>query len=86
MHARSKAYRNLVIVLVVLIMLGAGLVLLKNLGAQGILGFGDGASGGTSGAPGTFEYEDAAGGDGSVEVTTTPFETTDPGSDDGSAE
>ncbi len=86
MHARSKAYRNLVIVLVVLIMLGAGLVLLKNLDVQGMLGFGDGASGGASGTPGIFEYEDTAGGDGSVEIATTPSETTDPESDGRSAE
>ena len=35
MYAKSKAFRNLVIVLAVLVILGAGFVLLKNLSAQG---------------------------------------------------
>lgn len=35
MYAKSKAFRNLVIVLAVLLVFGAGLVLVKNLSAQG---------------------------------------------------
>ncbi|WP_139651279.1 hypothetical protein [Raoultibacter phocaeensis] len=67
MYAKSKAFRNLVIVLVVLIMLGAGLVLLKNLNAQGLIGFGDSA-----GSPGTFQYKDGSGGDAAADVIVSP--------------
>lgn len=67
MYAKSKAFRNLVIVLVVLIMLGAGLLLLKDLSAQGVIGLGD-----PTDNPGAFKYEDPTGGNAVEDIVVSP--------------
>lgn len=64
MYAKSKAFRNLVIVLAVLLVLGAGLVLVKNLSAQGIIGSGD-----QSDNPGVSIYGDPSDGNAATEMT-----------------
>ena len=84
MYAKSKAYRNLVIVLAVLVSLGAGFVLLKNLSAQGdeqnILD-----SGVQTETPGEFIYGDPSSGEAPT-ITQTPSDGTGSVPDDESAE
>lgn len=76
MYAKSKAFRNLVIVLAVLIVLGAGLLLLKNLNAQGIIGPGD-----PTNNSGAFKYEDPSGGNAVADVVVTPSGSMSDGED-----
>lgn len=84
MYAKSKAFRNLVIVLAVLVILGAGFVLLKNLSAQGteqnILD-----SGVQTETPGEFIYGDPSSGEAPT-ITQTPSDGTGSVPDDESAE
>lgn len=84
MYAKSKAFRNLVIVLAVLLVLGAGLVLLKNLSAQGdeqnVLD-----SGVPTENPGEYIYGDPSSGEAPT-VTQTPSDGAGPVPDDESAE
>ena len=84
MYAISIAFRNLVIVLAVLVILGAGFVLLKNLSAQGdeqnVLD-----SGVQTETPGEFIYGDPSSGEAPT-ITQTPSDGTGSVPDDESAE